>query len=37
MIFLVVKVNSLSSVFNIIKSIWILNNIKNKKILEKSI
>jgi len=35
--FLAVKVNCSSSVFNIIKSIWTLRNIKNKKILEKSI
>jgi len=33
MIFLVVKVDCSSSVFNIIKSIWILSNIKNKTIL----
>jgi len=30
--FLVVKVNCSSSVFNITKSIWILKNVKNKKI-----
>jgi len=33
--FLVVKVSCWSYVFNIIKSIWILKNIKNKKIVEK--
>ena len=32
--FLVVKVNCWSYVFNIIKSIWILRNIKNQKIVE---
>jgi len=35
--FLVVKVNCWSCVFNIIKPIWILRNIKNKKIVEKSV
>jgi len=36
-IFLVVKVNWSSSVFNIIKFIWLLRNIKNKNIWEKSV
>jgi len=35
MIFLVVKVNYSSSVFNTIKSIWLLKNVKNNKVLEK--
>jgi len=35
MIFLVVKVNCLSSVFNIMKSILLLRNVKNTTILEK--
>ena len=34
---LVVKVNCWSYVFNIIQSIWILKNIKDKKIAEKSV
>ena len=33
--FLVVKVNCLSSVFNIMKSILLLRNVKNMTILEK--
>jgi len=37
MIFLVVKVNCLSSVFNIMKSILLLSNVKNTTILEKSV
>ena len=35
--FLVVKVNCLSSVFNIMKSISLLRNVKNATILEKSV
>jgi len=35
--FLVVKVNCWSYVFNIIRFIWILRNIKNKKIVQKSV
>ena len=35
MIFLVVEVNCLSSVFNIMKSILLLRNVKNTTILEK--
>ena len=36
MIFLVVKVNCWSYVFNIMKYMWILRNIKNKNIVEKA-
>jgi len=35
--FLVVKVNCSSSVFNIVRSLWLLRNIKNKKILGKKV
>jgi len=35
MIFLVVKVNCLSSVFNLMKSILLLRNVKHTTILEK--
>ena len=34
--FLVVKVNCRSYVFNIVQSIWVLRNIKDKKIAEKT-
>jgi len=35
--FLAVKVNCLSSVFNIMKSVLLLGNVKNTTILEKSV
>jgi len=36
MIFLVVKVNCWSYVFNAMKYMWILRNVKNKNIVEKT-